>query len=252
VLSDLQNRLKVNQQQREKQVNAWIQKTKNCPYRLDQNEVDMQAMERGKERKQRKKKSRQRQKLLESMTGQPNMEFYSETLKNSLTTEQLLAMEHLTLLKTMNKLKEEQDHLTEMLHHDCDETEMKFAHIAMRRSYDRARARTASIDLLSLNSSSSPGSLSREDHRSNSLAWTTLSVPKSDVSRSRQWKKMDNTVYAADGKWNESGQFVPARKPEDKLGLMSSKYARITGDSAPEILTRRRKTDIFKMEMTPS
>jgi hypothetical protein len=218
----------------------------------------MQAMERGKERKQRKKKSRQRQKLLASMTGEPNMEFYSETLKSSLTTEQLLAMEHLTLLKTMNKLKEEQDHLTEMLHHDCEETEMKFAHIAMRRSYDRARARTASTDHFSMNSSSSfaplsaGGELGSREDRSNSLAWGNLSVPKVDASRARQWKKMDNTVYAADGKWNESGQFVPARKPEDKLGLMSSKYARITGDSAPEILTRRRKTDIFKMEMAPS
>lgn len=213
----------------------------------------MRAMERGKERNQRKKKSRQRQKLLASMTGEPNMEFYSDTLKNSLTTEQLLAMEHLTLLKTMNKLKEEQDHLTEMLHHDCEETELKFAHIAMKRSYDRAKARTASVDLQSMNSSSfAPMSAGGELSSANSLAWGRLSAPKVEASRARQWKKMDNTVYAADGKWNESGQFVPARKPEDKLGLMSSKYARITGDSAPEILTRRRKTDIFKMEMTSS
>lgn len=186
------------------------------------------------------------------MTGEPDMEFYTETLKNSLTTEQLLAMEHLTLLKTLNKLKEEQDQLTELLHHDCDETELKFAHIAMKRSLDRARARTASIDN-SLATTSMGGlnnsSLLSDADRSNSFSWGNLSAPKVDPSRARQWKKIDSRVYSADGRWNESGQFVPARKPEDKVGLMSDKYARMTGDSAPEVLTRRRKTEIFKMEM---
>lgn len=254
----------MNQQEREKQIHSWIQKTKNCPYRLDQNEVDILALDRGRERNKQKKYYRDRKKLVQSMTGEPNMEFYTETLKNSLTTEQLLAMEHLTLLKTLNKLKDEQDQLTELLYHDCDETELKFAHIAMKRSLDRARARTASIDH-SLASSLGGGvgsqqpsltggwlSLgSNEGDRNSSLSWGNISAPKIEPSRARQWKKMDSRVYSADGKWNESGQFVPARRPEDKVGLMSDKYARMTGDSAPEVLTRRRKTDIFKMEMNP-
>jgi hypothetical protein len=217
----------------------------------------MQAREKGVERNKLKRQSKQRKKLLESMTGEPNMKFYSESLKSSLTTEQLLAMEHLTLLKTLNKLKDEEESLTRVLHQDCDDTELKFAHIALRRSQDRAnaRAQTASIDgtvpSSSLGSPATGGSLFGVggESRSNSLSWGNLSNSKIDTSRTRQWKRMDMTVYAADGKWNESGQFVPARKPEDKLGLMSSKYARLTGDSAPEVLTRRRKTDIFKMEM---
>jgi hypothetical protein len=224
----------------------------------------MQARERGADRNKIKKHSKQRKKFLQSLTGEPDMKFYSESLKSSLTTEQLLAMEHLKLLKTLNKLKEEEESLTRILHQDCDNTELKFAPIAMRRSQERAlsRARTASFDQ---SSSPGPSSLDFEgsggwpqsdgeirstESRNNSLSWGPLSSSKIDTSRSRQWKRMDMTVYAADGKWNESGQFVPARKPEDKLGLMSAKYARITGDAAPEILTRRRKTDIFKMEMT--
>lgn len=254
----------MNQIERERQVNAWIQKTKNCPYRLDQNEVDMQAMERGYERNKKKKFLKERKKMLKSMTGEPNMEFYTENLKNSLTTEQILAMEHLTLLKKLTKLKTEENTLVKYLHKDCDDVELKFAHIAMKRSFERARARTAdsvgpqSFNDLSnnnhpLNNSSSLNSNPSNPNQQLSplmMSWGNLSAPKVDASRARQWKKMDMTIYSADGKWNESGQFVPVRKESDRLGLMSSHYARVTGDTAPEVLTRRRKTDILKLEVS--
>jgi hypothetical protein len=202
---------------------------------LDQNEVDVLALERGRERKKRTQYFKDRKKLVRSMDGQPNLDFFTDKMKSSLTTEESLAMEHFVLLKTLNKLKEEQNTLTKLVHKDSDDIEVKFARIGIKRAADRARMRTAGSSLSSKASFDS--------------SWGNLSAPK-DGSRTRNWKRLDTTVYSADGRWNESGLFVVARTDKEKVGLMSSKYARVTGDAAPEVLTRRRKTEVFKMEMS--
>lgn len=219
---------------REGRLDEWVQRTKNSPYRLDQNEVDLIAMQRCRERNKRKEFYRERKKLVKGMNGEPNMEFYTPQLEKSLSTEEKLAVEHLKLLKTINKLKYEQNKLTDLVHHDCDETERKFARIALHRSQMKALQR----------SGSSLGELNRAESLglSGDLAALGGSRPRGG------YKKIDNTVYSADGRWNESGQFVVAQSEKDKVGLMSAKYAKATGDTAP-ILVARRKTEIFQAEV---
>ena len=202
----------------------------NSPYRLDQNEVDIIAMQRCRERTKRQKFYKDRKMLLQSMDGKPNMEFYTDRVKAVLSVEEQLAMKHLTLLKTINKLKYEQNKLTELVEYDCDDTERKFARIAMARAQRKALERSGNT-------------LSPSETFMNSLGSATTTL-----SRARSYKKFDPTVYSAEGRWNESGQFVAARTERDKIGLVSAKYAKATGDNAP-ILAVRRKTEVFKMEM---
>mmetsp|Transcript_12985 Transcript_12985/g.19567 ORF Transcript_12985/g.19567 Transcript_12985/m.19567 type:complete len:291 (-) Transcript_12985:89-961(-) len=223
------NSVKENEAERQRQITQWVKKTKNSPYRLDQNEVDVLALQRGRERAKRQKYFKDRKETVRKMTGEPNMDFYTDRLKKSLTTEQLLAMEHLKLLKTLNTLKSEQNKLTDLVHKDCEITEKKFAAIALRRSAQRMMERSGI--------QSAPSS------------WDAFGISKTP-SRAGTWKKIDNTVYSADGRWNESGQFVVAQSEKDKVGLMSAKYARMTGDAAPEVMSRRRKTEIYKMQMS--
>lgn len=219
---------------------SWVKKTENSPYRLDQNEVDLIALQRNRERTKTKKFYKDRKKLVKSMDGTPNMEFYTDELKKSLTVEETLAMEHLRLLKTINKLKYEQNKLTELVHHDCDETETKFARIALYRSQRKAMERSGSLASLD------GGSLGESFYGGGGLSKSNSSIL--NRSRSRGYKKIDNTVYSADGRWNESGQFVVARSEKDKVGLMSAKYARASGDTAPT-LAQRRTTEIFQAEV---
>jgi hypothetical protein len=230
---------------RESRLGDWVKRTANSPYRLDQNEVDLIAVQRNRERKKRQKFYKDRKNLVRNMDGTPNMEFYTEDLKKSLSVEETLAMEHLRLLKTINKLKYEQNKLTELVHHDCDETETKFARIALYRSQKKALERSGSSLAGSANGSLDGG-----------MGGLSAGLPglgssgliKVNPDRSRGYKKIDNTVYSADGRWNESGQFVVARSDSDKVGLMSAKYAKATGDTAP-VLVARRKTEVFQAEI---
>ena len=205
-------------------------KTKDSPYRYDQNEVDLRNAEALNHKKVTRNARKKRLQRVKAMTGEPFFGFYTEKLKGSLNTEEKLAMEHFRMLEQLKVLKEEQSTLEELLHQDCEEIELKFAEIALAMAAKRqARRNTAGNESFGSSSLQSGGN------------WSLVSQPKISKERAREIKETDVRLYQAEGRWNESGQFVPVRSEKDKVGLMSSDFALVTGNKSSRNLAAKKK-----------
>lgn len=136
-------------------------------------------------------------------------------------------MEHFRLMEQLKVVKEEQATLEEFLHNDCDQIEMDFAAIALQLAAKRQMQRM---------SRGSDGSLlSREN------SWNLVSKPKISKERAKEIKEQDMRLYQAEGRWNESGQFVAVKNEQDKVGLMSAEFALATGNKSSKNLALKQK-----------
>ena len=157
------------------------------------------------------------------------MDFYTDHLKQTLGTQEKLAMDHFRLLEQLKVVKDEQATLEELLHQDCEEIEMKFATIALQLAAKRQMSRMSS-------------SLSTSPDMTNSASsWNMVSQPKISKDRAREIKEQDTRLYQAEGRWNESGQFVAVRTEQDKVGLMSTEFALVTGNKSSKNLAAKKK-----------
>lgn len=154
------------------------------------------------------------------------MDFYTDKLRQSLSTQEQLAMEHFRLLEQLKVVKGEQETLEDLLHQDCDQIEMKFAHVALQLAAKRQQQRMRK-------SSSTTNTVESN--------WSLVSQPKISKDRAREIKEKDMRLYQAEGRWNESGQFVAVRTEQDKVGLMSAEFALATGNKSSKNLVARVK-----------
>lgn len=206
-------------------------KTKDSPYRYDQNEVDLRNAESLYEKKKIRDDRKKRLKKVQAMTGEPFMDFYTDKLKETLGVQEKLAMDHFRLLEQLKVVKEEQATLEDLLHQDCEKIEMSFAAVALQLATKRQMSRmNSSVD------SSGPPGLAHS-----ASAWNLVSQPKISKDRAREIKEQDNRLYQAEGRWTESGEFVPVRSEKDKVGLMSAEFALVTGNKSSKNLAAKKK-----------
>lgn len=206
-------------------------KTKDSPYRYDQNEIDLRNAESLHDKKKVRDDRKKRLKKVKAMTGEPFMDFYTEKLKKTLGVQERLAMDHFRLLEQLKVVKDEQATLEDLLHQDCDQIEMSFTTIALQMAAKRQASRMNS----STDSSGPPGMTH------SASAWNLISQPKISQERARELKEKDNRLYQADGRWTESGQFVAVKSEQDKVGLMSSDFALVTGNKSSKNLAAKKK-----------
>lgn len=229
LFNQLNKRLEDIHLERERQNHYWRMKTKDSPYRYDQNEVDLRNAEAMRDKKREQSSRAARFRKMAAMTGEPCMDFYTEQLRASLGTQERLAMEHFRQLEQLKVVRQEHAALTHMLHESCDEAEMKFAAVALQLATRRQQQRMGN---------------SANDHSAESVSsnsWSSISHPKFSAERAREIKEQDLRIYQADGRWNESGQFVPVRTEQDRVGLMSAEFALITGNKASKNLAQKHK-----------
>ena len=205
-------------------------KTKDSPYRYDQNEIDLRNSESLHDRKRARENRKKRLKKVQAMTGEPFMDFYTEKLKNTLGVQERLAMDHFRLLEQLKVVKDEQSTLEDLLHQDCEKIEMSFATVAMQLAAKRQMSRMNSTTSFGPPAASSSGG-----------AWSMISQPKISKDRAREIKEQDNRLYQAEGRWTESGEFVPIKNEQDKVGLMSAEFALVTGNKASKNLAAKKK-----------
>jgi hypothetical protein len=220
--------LQENVQEKERLVHYWRMKTKDSPYRYDQNEIDLRNAESLFEKKKSRESRKKRLKKVNAMTGEPFMDFYTDKLKRSLSTQEKLAMDHFKLLEQLKVVKDEQAILEDLLYQDCDRIEMKFAAVAMQLAAKRQQERM-------MNTTSSCSAATGASN------WSMISQPKISKERAREIKEKDDRLYQAEGRWNESGQFVPVRSEQDKVGLMSAEFALVTGNKSSQNLAAKKK-----------
>jgi hypothetical protein len=201
-------------------------KTKDSPYRYDQNEIDLRNAESLHDKKKTRDTRKKRLKKVQAMTGQPFMDFYTDKLKQSLSTQEQLAMDHFRLLEQLKVVKEEQATLQDLLHDDCERIETQFAAVAMTLATKRMeeRMRTSSCDT-----------------GTSVASWSLISQPKISKERAREIKEKDDRLYQAEGRWNESGEFVAVRTEQDRVGLMSAQFALATGNKSSRNLAAKKK-----------
>lgn len=215
--------------ERERLNHHWRMKTKDSPYRYDQNEIDLRNAESLHDKNKAREDRKKRLKKVQAMTGEPFMDFYTEKLKKTLGVQERLAMDHFRLLEQLKVVKDEQATLEDLLHQDCDQIEMSFASIALQMAAKRQMSRMNS-------SANGPPGLNHS-----ASAWSLISQPKISGERARELKERDNRLYQAEGRWTESGEFVPVKTEQDKVGLMSSDFALVTGNKASKNLAAKKK-----------
>lgn len=220
LFNQFSERLEKVNKERSRQNHYWRMKTKDSPYRYDQNEVDLRNAEILHDKKSFQEKRKKRLRKIKAMTGEPFFDFYTNKLRQSLGTEERLAMEHFHLTEKLKVVKKEQATLEDLLHQDCDRVETEFAAVALQLAAKRAEQRMG---------------------KSDSFSMSMISGPKISSERARELKEQDNRLYQAEGRWNESGQFVPARTEQDKVGLVSSRFALSTGNKSSKNLVARKK-----------
>lgn len=224
-------RMEESNLERERLNHYWRLKTRDSPYRYDQNEIDLRNAESLHDKKKVRDTRKKRLKKVRAMTGEPFMDFYTEKLKQTLGTQEKLAMDHFRLLEQLKVVKEEQATLEDLLHQDCDEIEMKFATVALQLAAKRQLTR-----MNSCSTSSAPGVLTHS-----ASAWSLISQPKISKDRARELKEQDDRLYQAEGRWNESGQFVAVKSERDRVGLMSAEFALVTGNKSSKNLAAKKK-----------
>lgn len=229
VFNQFAKRMEDSNVERRRLNHYWRMKTKDSPYRYDQNEVDLRNAEALYDKKKVRDARSRRLKRVAAMSGEPFFNFYTDKLKETLGTEEKLAMEHFRLLEQLKVVKDEQATLEDFLHRDCEDIEMKFATIALQLATRRHTERS-----LTSTSNSQTDSLQAAD-------WTLVSQPRISKERAREIKETDIRLYDAGGRWNESGQFVPVKCEQDKVGLMSSDFALVTGHKASRNLAAKKK-----------
>lgn len=228
LFNSFNKRMEEGVEERDRLVHHWRMKTKDSPYRYDQNEIDLRNAESLYEKKKLRDARKKRLKRVKAMTGQPFMDFYTDKLKESLGTQEKLAMDHFRLLEQLKVVKEEQETLEELLYQDCDRIELKFASVALKLAAKRQEER-----MMMTNSTTTAGT--------GASNWSLVSQPKISKERAREIKEQDVRLYQADGRWNESGQFVAVKSEQDKVGLMSAEFALVTGNKSSTNLVAKKK-----------
>jgi vacuolar-type H+-ATPase subunit I/STV1 len=213
----------------------WRLKTANSPYRLDQVEVDMQIRDRTLEILRDRKERKQRKNLVKKMNGEADLCFMNEKFISKLDQEEKLAIKHFAMLKQLDTVQKEKKKLEKLVLTECDKIETRFVKIALLRAQKRSKEHH-------INSSNN------NDTESDSVSsiWGTLRQPKIKPNDAKILKSIDNRVYNAEGYYNASGEFIPAVRDRDKVGLMPATYAQIAvGRISPVLKKRLSKIEKF-------